>query len=103
MFKIFLKLLFSVDTGGLMTLSWFITGLLFLHVQPITSCIILGMSLMSMFFFYRRAKREYITYTPLKDLPNRLRRQADNVETDGWVSASRLMKEAASELEMYRR
>lgn len=103
MIKIFLKLLFDVDTGGLMTLSWFITGLLFLHVQPVVSCVILSMSLLSMFFFYRRAKREYDSFTPLKDLPERLIRQADNVETDGWVSASRLMREAAYEIERNRK
>lgn len=38
----------------------------------------------------------------LSNLPERLRKQADNVETDGWCSAARLMREAAFELEHYR-
>lgn len=41
------------------------------------------------------------TFIPLNDLPNRLRRQAENVEGDGWLSAARLMREAAYELEEY--
>lgn len=35
----------------------------------------------------------------IEDLPARLRVQADNVERDGWVSAARLMREAAGRLE----
>lgn len=34
----------------------------------------------------------------LRNLPERLERQADNVEADGWCSAARLMREAAIEL-----
>jgi hypothetical protein len=36
----------------------------------------------------------------MKDLPARLRTQADNVENDGWLSAARLMREAADRLEV---
>ena len=42
-------------------------------------------------------------FQPLVNLPERLRRQADNVETDGWTTAARLMREAAFELEEYSR
>ncbi len=41
-------------------------------------------------------------YILLTDLPNRLRRQAINVEGDGWVSAARLMNEAAEEISYWR-
>ena len=37
------------------------------------------------------------------DLPERLRRQADNVETDGWLKAAWLMRHAADELEFNRK
>lgn len=40
---------------------------------------------------------------PLKNLPDRLRRQADNVEEEGWLTAARLMREASYELEEYRK
>jgi hypothetical protein len=36
------------------------------------------------------------------DLPGRLERQADNVERDGWLSAARIMREAAEALRDYR-
>ncbi len=36
------------------------------------------------------------------NLPERLRRQADNVETDGWLKAAWLMRHAADELEHHR-
>jgi hypothetical protein len=39
---------------------------------------------------------------PLRDLPNRLRVQANNVEEEGYVSAARLMREAAAEIDFYR-
>ena len=41
-------------------------------------------------------------YNGLKNLPDRLRRQANNVESDGWLTAARLIREAADELEYYR-
>ena len=42
-------------------------------------------------------------FQPLVNLPERLRRQADNVETDGWATAARLMREAAFEIEEHRK
>ena len=33
-----------------------------------------------------------------KDLPNRLEKQAQNVEKDGWLNAARLMRNAADVL-----
>lgn len=37
------------------------------------------------------------------DLPERLRKQANNVEKDGWCKAAWLMRNAADEIEFYRK
>lgn len=40
--------------------------------------------------------------TPIIDLPERLRVQANNVEAEGHITAARLMREAAAEIEHWR-
>jgi hypothetical protein len=43
-----------------------------------------------------------LPWPPIKNLPQRLERQAINVEDAGWITAARLMREAAAEIEEYR-